>query len=196
MYLDYIALEKMVSFMDSNPSCGIGVPLQLDCKNPNYVIFAGGKEAFPSGKHQHGLLSIFNVNEQILWGNGACMLLRKKMILEIGLLDENYLFIGSDSDYCFTARSRGWQVWRIVEAKGVHECGASGDYSDINIELLKIRDMLYFANKWVTGGLYRELAFDVNNLTIEKINNVFNDLKQTEKELEKQSNHLVLKGTN
>lgn len=107
MYLEPAAVQEMTAFMDSHPDCGIGAPLQLYGQNHEYVIFAGGCETFPVGKHQHELLREFTQDKQILWANGACMILRKEMIQEIGLLDENYIFIGSDSDYSFTARSPG-----------------------------------------------------------------------------------------
>ncbi|MGA1869739.1 MAG: glycosyltransferase family 2 protein [bacterium] len=175
MYLDSHAIEKMVRFMDVHPECGIGTPLQVHSQNPDYVIYAGSYEAFPSGKHQQGSLAEFGEDEPIFWGNGACMILRKKMIQEIGLLDKNFIFIGSDSDYSFTARSRGWQVWRIAGAKGIHEVGAAASVSDVNadsgmdIELLKVNDMLYFARKWLYGGLYSQLAYEGKHYTPEKI---------------------------
>jgi len=184
MYLEPTAVEKMITFMDTHPECGIGAPLQLYDKNPDYVIFAGGHEAFPAGKHQHGQLSEFTDDKQIFWCNGACMMLRKKLIREIGLLDENFVFIGSDSDYCFTARSRGWQVWRIAGARGIHECGASGSSGDINTEILKIQDMIYFAKKWLTGELYKVIAYEGQNLTTETSEEFITELEQAKSELE------------
>lgn len=190
MYLERTAVERMAGFMDSHPECGIGAPLQLYGKDPNYVIFAGGCEAFPAGKHQHGQLREFSEDEQILWANGACMILRKEMIQEIGLLDENFVFVGSDSDYCFTARSRGWQVWRIAGAKGIHEHGASGELSNPDIELLKIKDVLHFGQKWLTGELYKKLAHEGTNLTAEEIDSIMSELRQTRIELEGLPGHL------
>jgi GT2 family glycosyltransferase len=184
MYLEPSAVETMAAFLDSHPECGIGAPLQLYDKDPDYVIFAGGNEAFPAGQHQHGPLSEFTEDEQVFWCNGACMMLRKTLIQEIGLLDENFTFIGSDSDYCLTARSRGWQVWRIAGARGIHECGASGASDDANIEILKIKDILYFAKKWLTGRLYEEIAYEGKNLSPETVNKIVTDLEQTQSELE------------
>jgi GT2 family glycosyltransferase len=184
MYLEPTAVETMVTFMDRHPNCGIGAPLQIEGENPEYVISAGGQEAFPYGKNLHGRLSDFTEDEQIHWANGACMILRKDMIQEIGLLDENYAFIGSDSDYCFTARSRGWQIWRIAGAKGIHERGSSAKISEMRIEFLKIKDMLYFSNKWLTGGLYKELAYEGKNLSLEEMNRMISDLKRSESEFE------------
>lgn len=179
MYLEPTAVEEMVKFMDSHPQCGIGTPLQLQQQNPNYVICAGSYEAFPFGKHQHGPLSAFFQDEQLFWGNGACMIIKKAMIQEIGLLDKNFVFLGSDSDYCFTARSRGWQVWRIAKAKGIHEHGASGSVTDLKLGLLKLNDMIYFGKKWLTGDLYKKLAYDGDDFTSDKISEIMNRLENS-----------------
>ncbi len=179
MYLEPTAVAEMVTFLDAHSKCGIGTPLQLHPENPNYVICAGSYEAFPFGKHEHGELSKFSDDSKLYWGNGACMIFRKEMVQEIGLLDENLVFLGSDSDYCFTARSRGWEVWRIFRARGIHEHGASGAVSDINIGILKLNDMIYFGHKWLTGDTYKALAYDGKELTSEKIGHIMNHLKQS-----------------
>jgi len=184
MYLESTATQEMLAFMDSHPHCGIGAPLQLHGANPGYVIFAGGCEAFPAGQHRHGPLEEFAADEQIPWANGACMILRKEMIREIGLLDENFLLIGSDSDYSFAARSRGWQIWRTAGARGIHEQGASASIGDRNIELLKIKDMIHFGRKWLTGELYRDLSHEGARLTLERTSAIMSQLRQTRAELE------------
>ena len=182
MYLDPCAVEKMIEFMDSHPKCGIGTPLQVYSDDPDYAIYAGCYEAFPFGKNQHGPLSEFTEDEQIYWGNGACMILRKEMIQDIGMLDRNLAFIGSDSDYCFTARSRGWEVWRIAAATGVHEHhGASKPTTDKDIEKLKVSNMIYFAQKWLTGDLYKALAYEGKSCTPEVINSIMDQLQQAKK---------------
>ena len=158
MYLEPDAVEAMVRSMEAHPACGIGAPLQLAADDSDRVICAGGCQTFPAGRHLHGRLSDFRRDAEILWANGACMMLRKAMIREIGLMDENLVFIGSDSDYSFTARARGWQVWRIAAARGIHEHGASGQISSLEIEELKLGDLLRFGRKWITGGKYWELA--------------------------------------
>ncbi|MHC4626264.1 MAG: tetratricopeptide repeat protein, partial [Planctomycetota bacterium] len=178
MYLEPGAIEEMTRFMDSHPQCGIGMPLQLHSENPDFVVCGGCLEAFPFGRHQQGPLSEFTQDEQLFWANGACMILRKEMIREIGLLDKNLLFIGSDSDYCFTARSRGWQVWRIANARGIHEHGASGAVADPNMDSLKINDMLYFGKKWLSGGLYRGLSAEGKDCSPEAVEMVMNQLAE------------------
>jgi GT2 family glycosyltransferase len=178
MYLESNAVAEMVNFMDSHPDCGIGTPLQLDPQNPDDVVYAGGFDAFPVGQHLHGKVSGFTDDAQVFWGNGACMMLRKEMIQDIGLLDKNLVFIGSDSDYSFTARSRGWQVWRIARARGMHEHGAGGRTDNPERELLKLNDIYYFAKKWLTGEFYKEMAYEGPKLTPQAVSNLVSEIKK------------------
>ena len=178
MYLESDAIAEMLKFMNSHPDCGIGTPLQLDPQNPDYVIYAGGFDAFPLGRHMHGKVSGFTEDAPVVWGNGACMILRKEMVQDIGLLDKNLVFLASDSDYSFTARSRGWQVWRIAKARGIHEHGAGGKTDNLEIELLKLNDILYFSKKWLTGESFREMAYEGRQLTSGAIVNLVSELKK------------------
>lgn len=163
MYLEAGAVEQMVRLMERQPLCGIAAPLQLSSQNPQQVICGGGLEAFPVGRLAGGPLANFGRDEQIHWADGACMLLRRPMVQEIGLLDRNLAFIGSDSDYSFTARSRGWQVWRAAAARGIHDRGESGSGANHAIEVRKVKDMLYFADKWLGQELYHRLAHPSEN---------------------------------
>ena len=160
MYLAPDAVERMAAFMDGHPRCGIGAPLQIAADDPQTVIWAGGLEVFPAGRHETGKLSDFAEDRQIGWANGACMILRKTMVREIGLLDSRMAFIGSDSDYSFAARARGWQVWRIASARGTHEHGASGEITDLGLEATKLDDLIHFARKWLTGELFQSLCHE------------------------------------
>ncbi len=160
MYLEPRAVEEMVNFMDTHPKCGIGAPLQLNSEKPDQVIWGGSLDAFPNGRHQIGPVARFAEPRQVLWANGACMILRREMIQEIGLLDKNLIFLASDSDYSFTARARGWELWCITAARGRHEHGASGAVADPFIQNLKIKDTIYFGQKWLTGDLYKALSFE------------------------------------
>ena len=186
MYLESDAVAEMLKFMDSHPECGIGTPLQLDPQNPDNVIYAGGFDAFPVGRHLHGKASGFTDDAPVVWGNGACMILRKEMVQEIGLLDKNLVFIASDSDYSFMARSRGWQVWRIVKARGIHEHGAGGKTDNMEIELLKLRDLRYFSKKWLNGDLYKTLAYEGAKLTPEFVDGVTVKLETVIEKMENQ----------
>lgn len=159
MYLEPQAVEEMVAFMDATAECGVGMPLQLSHKDPNEVIFAGGVAAYPIGTAGCGPLEEFNKNFQIRWASACCWIMRTRMLREIGLLDENMELIGSDSDYCFMARSRGFQVWNIVKARGIHEGGVSKVFGSPELHARKVLDLDYYARKWITGELYELLSY-------------------------------------
>lgn len=178
MYLEPDAIEEMVKFMDANPDCGIATPLQLSPLNTETVTYAGGVTAFPTGHCECGPISNFNDNKEIFWSSGACMMIRKEMIYEIGLFDKNMLLICSDSDYCFTARARGWKIFNVVSAKGVHEHGVTSRVDNPDIELVKMKDTIYFADKWLTSGLYKKLSFEGIKLTQGSVNAAMEQLKR------------------
>lgn len=107
MYLAEDAVERLVSFMEAHPRCGIASPLQLSTTSPGHVDFAGATEAFPLGFYLNGPRDSFREDREVHWAGGGCLMLRAETVREIGLLDPNMRFLGSDADYCFTARARG-----------------------------------------------------------------------------------------
>lgn len=161
-YLKPDAIEKMVAFMDAHPKCAIAGIKQLSSQNEDHIIHGGVYEAFPAGRHEGGLVSRgdCSVSKQVPWVNGACMIVRMGAIAEIGLMDENMKMFGSDADWSYTARARGWQTWYIADAVCIHEQGASKSM-DMKMQRTFEKDMLYFRFKWVDGDLYRELASEV-----------------------------------
>lgn len=56
---------------------------------------------------------------------GACMLLRRAMLDEIGLLDEEYFMYSEEVDLCARARRAGWRVLWAPRATVVHLGGQS-----------------------------------------------------------------------
>ncbi len=173
MYLEPEAVERLAGFLDATAKAGIAAPLHLSATKPGHVDFAGGEDAFPLGHYRNGPLAAFNENQEAYWVSGACMLLRVETVREIGLLDANLRFLCSDSDYCFTARARGWSVSVVAGARGVHDSGASQmPQADRALERIKAEDLLYFADKWLTGGLYRRLAVEGPGLTQAKVSEV------------------------
>lgn len=161
-YLKPDAIEKMVAFMDSHPKCAIAGIKQLSSENEDHIIHGGTYECFPAGRHEGGRVSQgdCSVNKQVPWVNGACMIVRLEAILEIGLMDETMKMFGSDADWSYTARARGWETWYIADAACVHEQGASKSM-DEKMQRVFEKDMLTFRSKWVDGDLYRDLSMEI-----------------------------------
>jgi GT2 family glycosyltransferase len=177
-YVEREALTGLVRCMELNPGCGIACPIQLAYKN-GPVNWGGSQDAFPFGKHLCRPVDSYQKDFETYWANGAAMLLRTSMIREIGLLDKNMRFICSDSDYSFTARSRGWKIIVAVESRVYHSAGSSRAIENDFLDRIKIRDVIYFADKWLTGGLYRGLSLEGPRLSDADIRLTVDNFKRT-----------------
>jgi hypothetical protein len=56
---------------------------------------------------------------------GACVLLRRKALDEVGPLCEDFFFYGEVHDWCLRALRLGWQVWFCAETEVIHLGGRS-----------------------------------------------------------------------
>jgi GT2 family glycosyltransferase len=167
-YVENNTINQLVRTLEENPECGIACPIQIE-EGSGRISWAGSLDAYPSGVHNCTNLDALEKDLKTYWANGAAMLLRKEMIRRIGVFDENMKFVCSDSDYSFMARSRGWSVMTSAKARVFHSFSTSGNISNVAIERVKLKDMLYFSNKWLNGELYKSLAYESDKLTRLKI---------------------------
>jgi len=164
------SIAQLIRVMELDLRVGICAPIALS--KDKSVNWAGSAEAFPWGRHVSCNLTQLPKNPfETYWINGACMLLRTSMIREIGLLDENMRFICSDADYSFTARARGWKSCVVPNAFVDHEPSGSANMTNAWLNQIKLEDQIYFAKKWLSGDLYRQLSIEGKNLSIEYIQN-------------------------
>ncbi|MDH4103196.1 MAG: glycosyltransferase family 2 protein [Thermoleophilia bacterium] len=56
---------------------------------------------------------------------GACMLVRREAVDEIGYCDEDYFLFSEETDWCFRFREAGWEVVFFPGAECVHVRGAA-----------------------------------------------------------------------
>jgi len=174
-YLESLAIETLASHLVNFANCGIACPLQLD--KDNNVTWGGSLDAFPLVKHFKLPLAEYCDPFPTYWATGACMMIRRSVIEEIGILDNNLRFMCSDSDYSFTARSRGWDVTVVPTARSEHAISSSGKYSDYDINLIKIKDIIYFYEKWISGELYGRISHEGQTLNSEELARWVKDLR-------------------
>lgn len=157
-------LKKVVDYMDLHPEVGgLGVRM-VDGKGvflpeskrglPTpavafYKIF-GISRLFPKskrfGKYHLGYLSEFETNEiEIL--SGAFMLMRKKALDEVGLLDESFFMYGEDIDLSYRILLGGYKNVYFPETRIIHYKGESTKKSSVNYVFVFYRAMIIFARK-------------------------------------------------
>ncbi len=58
---------------------------------------------------------------------GACMVVRRKAIEEVGLLDEEYFLFMEETDWCYRMAQAGWKVYHVPRAEVFHFQGKSAE---------------------------------------------------------------------
>jgi GT2 family glycosyltransferase len=93
--------------------------------------------------------------------SGAFMLLRRRMIDSVGLLDDRFFMYYEDLEYCARARRAGWEVFYCSEAVVTHHSGVSRRQSRVPFDYL-VPDIRYTYFRdyrgRLTAELYRTLA--------------------------------------
>jgi GT2 family glycosyltransferase len=149
------ALEALIKRMEADETCGIAGSMQIDPGDRDTIRHGGTSQAYPYGVHKGGKVSAGDCRlpEKNTWINFASVLIRRKMINTIGLLDENYFMYYSDSDYCYTARLNNWTVWYEPESKVFHRLNASANPDKTVLE----KDKKHFEDKWLTNDNWQRL---------------------------------------
>jgi GT2 family glycosyltransferase len=56
---------------------------------------------------------------------GACLLLRKEVLEQVGFLDEEYFMYSEEVDLCYRIQRAGWSIYWVPQAEVVHFGGQS-----------------------------------------------------------------------
>jgi N-acetylglucosaminyl-diphospho-decaprenol L-rhamnosyltransferase len=72
---------------------------------------------------------------------GACILARRQVVEQVGLLDERFFMYAEEVDWCYRIRAAGWSIWQEPRAQVTHVGGAAtGQFrSRMLIELYESR---------------------------------------------------------
>jgi len=58
---------------------------------------------------------------------GACMLVRREAVDQVGLLDEGYFLFLEETDWCYRIKKAGWKIYHIPQAAVLHFQGKSAE---------------------------------------------------------------------
>lgn len=136
-------LPRMIKFMEENPKVGVATcrveladgSLDLACHRgfptpwASLTYFLGLEKLFPKsrifGRYHLGFLPLDKIHE-IDSPVGAFYLLKKEVINQVGLLDEDYFMYGEDLDWSFRIKKAGWKLVYYPHVKIIHLKRKSG----------------------------------------------------------------------
>lgn len=158
------ALEKVVNFMDENPTvgiCGCKVlnedgTLQLACRRsiptPGVAFFrlTGLSRLFPNSK----LMAEYNLTyldsnkaHEVGAVSGAFLLTRRKVVDNIGKLDQRFFMYGEELDWCLRAKKAGWTVMYYPDVEITHYKGECSKNNSRKAAFEFYRSMYLFYKK-------------------------------------------------
>ncbi len=159
--------SKVVDFMDEHQEAGaLGVKMVdgagkflpeskrgLPTPEAAFYKMFGISSMFPRSKrfskYHLGYLDENKIHEvEIL--SGAFMLLRKKVLDEIGLLDETFFMYGEDIDLSYRVIKAGYKNYYFPKTRIIHYKGESTKKSSVNYVLVFYNAMVIFAKKHFT----------------------------------------------
>ncbi len=109
---------KLHSALENNEDCFLTSPIAFN--NDNILVSAGGLLPKPNEKETILQISGDTCVDATL---GACMFLRTKDFLEIGLFDEFFFLYFSDFDLCRRIRKYKMNIISVYDAKCIHHHG-------------------------------------------------------------------------
>ena len=132
------ALTNLVAFLDAHPHVGI----------------AGSRLENPDGSQQNSAFRFHSIGGELEgaaqfrpvtwalgntaiappdqtktapydWVSGASMMIRHRVFMDIGLMNEGYFLYYEETDFCLKARRAGWSCWFVNDSRVIHLVGAS-----------------------------------------------------------------------
>lgn len=129
-------LEPLVSRMESDPKIAAVQPKIRAWNQQDHFEYAGAAGGFldPWGypfcrgrifdriEEDQGQ---YDTAMQVFWASGACCLLRKSIVDEIGLFEPRFFAHMEEIDFCWRAQNHGYAIWCEPQSLVFHVGGAT-----------------------------------------------------------------------
>jgi N-acetylglucosaminyl-diphospho-decaprenol L-rhamnosyltransferase len=159
------ALDAMVRFMDAHPAAGAAGAHLL---NPDgsfqasytgfptlwreFLILSGLGRAFLRSNYPSYGPEVEKGPQRIDYPEGACLLVRREVVEQVGGLDEGFFMYAEEVDWCYRMKQAGWEVWYLPEVQIVHHGGGSSRRRKTRMEAELYRSRIRFFHKHYGAG--------------------------------------------
>lgn len=163
------AFEAMVAFMDAHPDAGGCGPMLL---NADGTLQSSCHPMLTPEREFWRLMFLDRIwptatYAQTRWDSstprqvevikGACFLLRREALNQVGLLDDQYFMYTEEMDLCYRLLAAGWTLWWVPGAKVKHYGEASSRQMAEEMYIQLYRSKAQFHRKF--GGSRRAEHF-------------------------------------
>jgi hypothetical protein len=166
------ALEALVDFLDEHPQAGAAGARILNpddslqiSSHPRptlsrefwrllHLDALSTYAAYPSAKWEG------NQPQEVDVLSGACLLLRKEVLDQVGLLDEDYFMYSEEVDLCYRIQKAGWQLYWVPQAEVVHFGGQSTQQAATEMFLKLYHGKIIYFRKhygWPAAQIYKSI---------------------------------------
>jgi GT2 family glycosyltransferase len=105
---------------------------------------------------------------------GACMMVRREAMEQVGLLDEDYFLFLEETDWCYRMKKVGWKIYHVPDAEVYHLQGKSAEKEKKRARVEYFRSRYHFFKKnkgklqWfiLLIGLLIRLGFELLSMTV------------------------------
>jgi len=162
------AIRYLLDFLADHPKAGIVAPkllnsdgtVQRSCRQfPTFLgmlyELLGLSRLFPDNPRfrEYKMLDWdHDYERQVDQPEGACLLLRREVIEQVGLLDEGFFMLFEEVDWCYRIKQAGWEIWFTPGAQVVHHYGQSIKQVKTRMILSSHRGLYRFWRKHYRGN--------------------------------------------
>lgn len=150
------AIPMMVRFLDQHPKAAAVGPLILNSKGEiteSYAPFPGlsvalrGVRIITTASYNCVLDSAPSEPKTVDWICGACMMIRREALDQVGLLDEGFFMYWEETDLCWRLWKQGWEVYYLPQAQIIHYGAGSSAQANDRVYLNGL-----LLNEWITSA--------------------------------------------
>jgi hypothetical protein len=171
------AIATLLETMQANPESGLigprleyldGTP-QISCfryRSPvgELIASAGTGPITKLFKNHDVPIPVSDTPVEPEWISFACVLVRRAVIEQVGLMDEGYFMYFEDIDYCRLARNAGWQILYCPQARVVHLRGGSSSTKSAIAARKRPRPFVYASRSRYFTKFYGPFGLPFANL--------------------------------
>lgn len=156
------AIDRLADFIHSSPSVGACCPMLLNTDGsyqrgtlPLPVLLSPLYEYSTLFERVPALARLlvpgwidqpYQMHE-VGYSSGACLLVKRACIQEVGLFDEDFFLYGEDVDWCRRTHERGWHIVYDPGSRVIHHEGGSQE-PNLNRRLREMEGEVRYLRKW------------------------------------------------